>query len=88
MVFINLWIGTSRFLTDSGGFQVFSLVRSSKDKRRGRTFPVHILMDIKFSWDRRKVCRFSRISRSTIAMAFDECPSQSGYDMNLYAEFG
>ena len=32
-------------------------------------------MDVRFSWDRKRVCRFSPIWRSTIAMAFDECPS-------------
>ena len=47
-------------LTDSGGFQVFSLSGLRKIKEEG-VFSSHILMDIIFLWDRKKVCRFSLI---------------------------
>ena len=47
-------------LTDSGGFQVFSLSGLRKIKEEGVYFS-HILMDIIFLWDRKKVCRFSLI---------------------------
>ena len=60
-------------LTDSGGFQVFSLAKLRKIKEEGVSFSSHIdgrkkayisshiLMDIIFLWDRKKVCRFSLI---------------------------
>ena len=46
-------------LTDSGGFQVFSLASLRKIKEEGVYFQSHI--DGRFSWDRSRVCRFSRI---------------------------
>ena len=49
-------------LTDSGGFQVFSLSGLRKIKEEG-VYSSHILMDIIFLWDRKKVCRFSLILR-------------------------
>lgn len=52
-------------LTDSGGFQVFSLAGLRKIKEEACIL-IHILMDAKFSWDRRKVCRFSRILRQRL----------------------
>lgn len=61
-------------LTDSGGFQVFSLSNLRKIKEEGVTFRSHI--------DGRKIfmgpeesMRIQSNLASTIAMAFDECPS-------------
>ncbi|MCR4787859.1 MAG: tRNA guanosine(34) transglycosylase Tgt [Lachnospiraceae bacterium] len=61
-------------LTDSGGFQVFSLASLRKIKEEGVTFNSHI--------DGRKIfmgpeesMRIQSNLGSTIAMAFDECPS-------------
>lgn len=61
-------------LTDSGGFQVFSLAKLRKIKEEGVCFNSHI--------DGRKIfmgpeesIRIQSNLGSTIAMAFDECPS-------------
>ena len=61
-------------LTDSGGFQVFSLASLRKIKEEGVTFSSHI--------DGRKIfmgpeesMRIQSNLASTIAMAFDECPN-------------
>ena len=61
-------------LTDSGGFQVFSLAKLRKIKEEGVTFNSHV--------DGRKIFMGPEESMqiqsnlgSTIAMAFDECPS-------------
>ncbi len=61
-------------LTDSGGFQVFSLGSLRKIKEEGVTFRSHV--------DGRKIfmgpeesMRIQSNLASTIAMAFDECPS-------------
>lgn len=60
-------------LTDSGGFQVFSLAKLRKIKEEGVTFNSHV--------DGRKIfmgpeesMRIQSNLGSTIAMAFDECP--------------
>ena len=60
-------------LTDSGGFQVFSLAKLRKIKEEGVTFHSHV--------DGRKIfmgpeesMRIQSHLGSTIAMAFDECP--------------
>ncbi len=68
-------------LTDSGGFQVFSLAKLRKIKEEGVTFSSHI--------DGRKIfmgpeesMRIQSNLGSTIAMAFDECvenPAPYGY---------
>ena len=68
-------------LTDSGGFQVFSLAGMRKIKEEGVTFHSHI--------DGRKIfmgpeesIRIQSNLGSTIAMAFDECPpalAERGY---------
>ncbi len=61
-------------LTDSGGFQVFSLASLRKIKEEGVTFQSHV--------DGRRIfmgpeesMRIQSNLASTIAMAFDECPS-------------
>ena len=63
-------------LTDSGGFQVFSLAKLRSIKEEGVTFRSHI--------DGRKIfmgpeesMRIQSNLASTIAMAFDECPSST-----------
>lgn len=61
-------------LTDSGGFQVFSLSGLRKIKRRG------VLFFLSYRWKKniygtgRKYADSVNLA-STIAMAFDECPS-------------
>lgn len=47
-------------LTDSGGFQVFSLAGLRKIKEE-ESISIPTLMEQKFSWDRKKVCRYSLI---------------------------
>ena len=47
-------------LTDSGGFQVFSLAKLRKIKEEGVYFNSHIT-DIRFLWVRKRVCRSSPI---------------------------
>lgn len=47
-------------LTDSGGFQVFSLAKLRKIKEEG-VHLIHILMVIRYLWDRNRACRFSLI---------------------------
>ena len=67
-------------LTDSGGFQVFSLAGLRKIKEEGVTFASHL--------DGRRIfmgpeesMRIQSNLASTIAMAFDECPpSHADYD--------
>lgn len=67
-------------LTDSGGFQVFSLAKLNKIKEEGVTFHSHI--------DGRKIfmgpeesMRIQSSLASTIAMAFDECvENPASYD--------
>ena len=49
-------------LTDSGGFQVFSLAGLRKIKEEVYT-SIPILTEERFLWDRKRVCRFSRIWR-------------------------
>ena len=67
-------------LTDSGGFQVFSLSKLRKITEEGVTFASH-LDGHRIFMALRRVCR-SRQTCSTIAMAFDECvenPAQHAY---------
>ena len=54
-----VWDGP--ILTDSGGFQVFSLADLRKIKEEGVTFRSHIDGQ-RSSWDRRRACRSSPIS--------------------------
>ena len=68
-------------LTDSGGFQVFSLAKLRKIKEEGVSFASHI--------DGRKIFMGPEESMqiqsnlgSTIAMAFDECPSHPATEMD------
>lgn len=59
-------------LTDSGGFQVFSLAKLRKIKEEGVTFNSHI-DGRKIFMDPEESMRIQSNLGSTIAMAFDEC---------------
>lgn len=61
-------------LTDSGGFQVFSLAGLRKIKEEGVTFQSHIDGRRIFMGPEESIQIQSNLG-STIAMAFDECPS-------------
>ena len=61
-------------LTDSGGFQVFSLATLRKIKEEGVTFPSHVDGRKIFMGPEESMQIQSNLA-STIAMAFDECPS-------------
>lgn len=61
-------------LTDSGGFQVFSLADLRKIKEEGVSFHSHIDGRKIFMGPEESMGIQSRLA-STIAMAFDECPS-------------
>ena len=61
-------------LTDSGGFQVFSLSGLRKIKEEGVTFRSHIDGHKIFMGPEQSMQIQSNLA-STIAMAFDECPS-------------
>ena len=60
-------------LTDSGGFQVFSLAGLRKITRGGRHLRLPSSTGAGSSWGRRRACASSRNLGSDIAMAFDEC---------------
>lgn len=67
----NGW--TRPILTDSGGFQVFSLAENRKLTEEGATFRSHI-DGSKHLFTPEKVVDIQRIIGSDIMMAFDECP--------------
>ncbi|MDD5940941.1 MAG: tRNA guanosine(34) transglycosylase Tgt, partial [Lachnospiraceae bacterium] len=60
-------------LTDSGGFQVFSLADLRKIKEEGVTFHSHVDGRVIFMGPEESM-RIQANLGSTIAMAFDECP--------------
>ena len=64
-------------LTDSGGFQVFSLGALRKIKEEGVTFHSHVDGRLIFMGPEESMQIQSNLG-STIAMAFDECPLQRG----------
>ena len=66
------WDGPT--LTDSGGFQVFSLAKLRKIKEEGVTFHSHVDGRLIFMGPEQSMQIQSHLA-STIAMAFDECPS-------------
>ncbi len=71
-------------LTDSGGFQVFSLAQLRNIKEEGVTFNSHIDGRKIFMGPEESIQIQSNLG-STIAMAFDECvanPSEYGYTKN------
>ena len=61
-------------LTDSGGFQVFSLAGLRKIREEGVTFHSHVDGRIIFMGPEESMQIQSNLA-STVAMAFDECPS-------------
>lgn len=60
-------------LTDSGGYQVFSLAGTRKIKEEGVTFQSHI-DGSKHLFSPEKVMDIQRVIGADIIMAFDECP--------------
>ena len=72
---IHSWMDWHRpVLTDSGGFQVFSLAGLRKIKEEGVTFHSHVDGRLIFMGPEESMQIQSNLG-STIAMAFDECPS-------------
>lgn len=67
----NGWNGP--ILTDSGGFQVFSLSKTRKISEEGATFQSHI-DGSRHLFNPEKVMDIQRIIGGDIIMAFDECP--------------
>ena len=65
------WNGPT--LTDSGGFQVFSLAKLRKIKEEGVTFHSHVDGRLIFMGPEQSMQSQSHLA-STFAMAFDECP--------------
>ena len=78
---LHRFIGWERaILTDSGGFQVFSLADNRKIKEEGCTFKSHI-DGSKHTFTPENVIDIQRRIGSDIMMAFDECPpGESPYD--------
>jgi len=60
-------------LTDSGGYQVYSLTERRKMKEEGVTFQSHI-DGSRHLFSPEKVMDIQRIIGADIIMAFDECP--------------
>ena len=74
----NSWEGP--ILTDSGGFQVFSLAENRKLKEEGAEFCSHI-DGSKHLFTPEKVMDIERTIGADIIMAFDECcPGDADYD--------
>jgi queuine tRNA-ribosyltransferase len=71
---LHKFIGWNRpLLTDSGGYQVFSLAGTRKIKEEGVTFQSHI-DGSKHLFTPEKVIDIQRSIGADIIMAFDECP--------------
>src|SRR5579863_10112397 len=60
-------------LTDSGGFQVFSLAKIRKIKAHGVEFRSHLDGSLRFLGPK-EVMHIQKVLASDIAMVFDECP--------------
>ena len=78
---LHRFMGWERpILTDSGGFQVFSLADSRKITENGCTFKSHI-DGSRHTFTPENVIDIERTIGSDIMMAFDECPpGESPYD--------
>src|SRR3954451_3346450 len=63
-------------LTDSGGFQVFSLAKIRKIREHGVEFRSHLDGSLLFLGPR-EAMEVQRILGSDIAMVFDECPAHN-----------
>ncbi|MBQ7680200.1 MAG: tRNA guanosine(34) transglycosylase Tgt [Butyrivibrio sp.] len=72
--FMGCDAGRTPILTDSGGFQVFSLAQNRRINEAGVTFRSHIDGHHLFMGPEESIRIQSHLG-STIAMAFDECPS-------------
>lgn len=72
--FIN-WLAP--ILTDSGGFQVFSLAKIRKIKPHGVEFRSHLDGSLLFLGPK-EAMEIQRVLGSDIAMAFDDCPPHTG----------
>src|SRR3989475_6323884 len=71
-------------LTDSGGFQVFSLARIRKIKAHGVEFRSHLDGSLLFLGPREAMA-IQRELRSDIAMVFDDCPPHTSAPRELRA---
>jgi len=71
-------------LTDSGGFQVFSLARIRKIKAHGVEFRSHLDGSLLFLGPREAMA-IQREFRSDIAMVFDDCPPYTSTPRELRA---
>ncbi len=74
--------GTAPILTDSGGFQVFSLAGLRKITEEGVTFASHLDGHRIFMGPEESMQIQSHLGSDSIAMAFDECvenPAQYDY---------
>src|SRR6201986_4041189 len=63
-------------LTDSGGFQVFSLAKIRKVKAHGVEFRSHLDGSLLFLGPQESM-NIQRVLASDIAMVFDECPAHT-----------
>lgn len=81
---LHRFMGWNRpILTDSGGFQVFSLAGTRKIKEEGVTFQSHI-DGSRHLFTPEKVMDIQRSIGGDIVMAFDECPP--GGSLHSYAK--
>ena len=78
---------TKPILTDSGGFQVFSLAKIRKIKTHGVEFRSHLDGSLLFLGPRESM-HIQRVLGSDIAMVFDDCPPHgaSGADVRAAVE--
>ncbi len=79
--FIN-W--TKPILTDSGGFQVFSLAKIRKVKSHGVEFRSHLDGSAMFLGPK-EAMEIQRLLGSDIAMVFDECPPHNAPAKEIHA---
>ncbi len=70
-------------LTDSGGFQVFSLAKIRKVKPHGVEFRSHIDGSLLFIGPKESM-EIQRVLGSDIAMCFDECPAHGCSEKELH----
>src|SRR6266481_838727 len=71
-------------LTDSGGFQVFSLAKIRKIKTHGVEFRSHLDGSLLFLGPR-EVMEIQRVLGSDIAMVFDDCPPHTSTPREMRA---
>src|SRR5664280_2714243 len=71
-------------LTDSGGFQVFSLSRIRKIKSHGVEFRSHLDGTLLFLGPKESM-EIQRVLASDIAMVFDDCPPHTSTSRELHA---